>query len=123
MKKGIIIGSIVIFFIIVITAFRSSQPGQYDEFAQCLAESGVKMYGAWWCSHCQDQKKTFGNSWKVFEKAGGYVECSPGGSRSFSQFCMDQGIDGTPTWRFPNSSEVSGKTDLYTISQKSNCEL
>ena len=25
-----------------------------------LKETGAKMYGAFWCSHCEDQKETFG---------------------------------------------------------------
>src|SRR5665811_873658 len=37
-------------------------PGQYDEFAQCIKDSGTVFYGAFWCSHCQAQKKMFGSS-------------------------------------------------------------
>ena len=34
---------------------------QYSrEVAKHLKESGAKMYGAFWCSHCEDQKETFG---------------------------------------------------------------
>lgn len=123
MKKAIIIGIVIIVVILGIAALRSNQPGQYDEFAKCLADSGAKMYGAWWCTHCQDQKKIFGNSWKVLENNGGYVECSPAGTRSFSQFCKNQGIQGTPTWKFPNDSDITGKTNLYSLAQKSGCEL
>ena len=28
---------------------------KYDGFARCLGDRGVKMYGAWWCPHCQEQ--------------------------------------------------------------------
>src|SRR2546430_1164979 len=31
-----------------------------DSFAQCLTSKGTKMYGAWWCPHCKDQKESFG---------------------------------------------------------------
>jgi len=26
-------------------------------FAKCLTENGAKMYGAYWCTHCENQKK------------------------------------------------------------------
>src|SRR5690242_11019622 len=29
-------------------------------FAQALSASGTKMYGAFWCSHCNNQKALFG---------------------------------------------------------------
>ena len=44
---------------------------KHDAFARCLTERGVKMYGAWWCPHCVEQKEMFGAS---FEYAP-YVEC------------------------------------------------
>ena len=31
-----------------------------DSFAQCLTSKGMKMYGAWWCPHCAEQKESFG---------------------------------------------------------------
>ena len=30
---------------------------KYDAFARCLSDRGVKMYGAWWCPHCKEQKE------------------------------------------------------------------
>ena len=35
-----------------------------DSFAKCLSAKGVKMYGAWWCPHCKDQKESFGYSFQ-----------------------------------------------------------
>ena len=40
-------------------------PGQYDVFAQCLKDTGAVFYGAFWCPHCQSQKKLFGSSVKL----------------------------------------------------------
>jgi len=40
------------------------KPGAYDDFAECLNQKGAVMYGAYWCGHCKDQKKMFGNSFK-----------------------------------------------------------
>jgi hypothetical protein len=44
--------------------------------AKRLAEVGAKMYGAFWCSHCYDQKDDFGAAaMREFP----YVECFPEG--------------------------------------------
>ena len=32
--------------------------------AKCLTEKNVVMYGTEWCSHCQNQKKAFGDDFK-----------------------------------------------------------
>lgn len=39
-------------------------PGDYDEFAKCLTERGVVMYGEDWCQYTNAQKNMFGNSFK-----------------------------------------------------------
>ena len=43
-----------------------------DDFAKCLTQKSVVMYGAYWCPHCQAQKKLFGSSFKYVN----YVECT-----------------------------------------------
>src|SRR5262249_35158147 len=42
-----------------------------------LAHTGAKMYGAYWCPHCMEQKSYFGTSASRLP----YIECSPGGQR------------------------------------------
>ncbi|MEK9176664.1 MAG: hypothetical protein AAB923_00015, partial [Patescibacteria group bacterium] len=37
-------------------------PGSLDGFAQCLKDNGAVFCGAYWCPHCQNQKKLFGTS-------------------------------------------------------------
>jgi uncharacterized membrane protein len=44
--------------------------------AQRLRDGGARMYGAFWCSHCYDQKQTFGEEAMA---AFPYVECYPEG--------------------------------------------
>ena len=65
-----------------------------------LADKGVKMYGADWCPHCQDQKALFGAAAKRLP----YVECSMG-SQSAGQTseCRTARINTYPTW------EIAGK--------------
>lgn len=52
-----------------------SAPGAVS-LAQRLRDSGARMYGAFWCSHCYDQKQSFGaEAMEAFP----YVECYPEG--------------------------------------------
>lgn len=80
---------------------------KYDLLAKCLTEKGVKMYGAFWCGHCQNQKKAFGSSFQYIN----YQECTIDGKQnSFAQVCQDAGIEGYPTWIFPQGSEQIGSS-------------
>ena len=88
-------------------------------FAKCLADSGVKMYGASWCSHCQNQKKLFGESFNEIE----YIECAdPANSNKQAQTCTDADITGYPTWIFADGQRLAGELTLQSLSEKSGCE-
>ena len=93
-------------------------PSPYGDFAQCLTDASVTMYGAWWCPHCKNQKDLFGNA---FDRVN-YVECSTA-ARTMNQTCKDAGIQGYPTWEFGDGSRVSGEQTLETLAQKSSCPL
>lgn len=95
------------------------QPGKYDAFATCLKDKGVKFYGAFWCSHCQNQKRMFGKSSKKLP----YIECSTPDGRDQTQVCKDAKVDSYPTWEFPDASRLSGEVALSTLAEKSGCEL
>ncbi|MEM3122374.1 MAG: hypothetical protein QXH60_02955 [Candidatus Pacearchaeota archaeon] len=97
---------------------QENKPGKYDAFAQCLTDSGVKMFGAFWCSHCEQQKENFGSSWKKVN----YIECS-NPDRSQNSLCNQEGIDGYPTWEFADGSRRSGFISLETLSEISGCPL
>ncbi len=96
---------------------RPSVPSTYDAFAQCLSDKGVKMYGAWWCPHCQAQKKLFGTAFKKIN----YVECSPGGTKTMSAVCKADGIEGYPTWVFADKTRASGEQSFADLSLKTGC--
>ncbi len=85
-------------------SMQSVQAGPTDytvALAKHLRASGAKFYGASWCPHCQDQKKTFGEAAQRFVP---YIECSPEGqSAPPAKACIDARIEGFPTW------EISGK--------------
>lgn len=85
-----------------------------DAFARCLASKNITMYGAYWCSHCQNEKKAFGNSFKFVP----YVECTQETAK-----CTAAGIQGFPTWVFPDGKRLIGEQGLYRISEQSGCPL
>jgi len=85
-----------------------------DSFAQCLAAKNIAMYGAYWCPHCQNEKKAFGSSFKFVP----YVECT-----QEPQKCLAAGIQGYPTWVFPDGRRLVGEQGLEKLSQSSGCPL
>lgn len=96
----------------------SSSPGIYDALAKCLSEKGVKMYGASWCPHCNDEKHMFGSSWKYMN----YVECSaPGGGQA--QECAQAGIRQYPTWEWANGTREAKVFTLEQLGAASGCPL
>lgn len=93
--------------------------GQYEEFAQCVTDSGATMYGTYWCGHCKAQKEAFGDS---FDKIN-YVECAIPNVQGQTEECRDAGIEGYPTWVFGDGSRVSGEMTLGRIAELTGCKL
>ena len=102
-----------------LTGAKTKPSGKLDGFAQCISNSGAKFYGAFWCSHCQAQKKAFGSSVEYLP----YVECSSADGKSQEQVCVDAGIESYPTWKFADGTELSGELSFETLSQKTGCAL
>lgn len=94
---------------------------QHDAFARCLTQRGVKMYGAWWCPHCVEQKEMFGAS---FEYAP-YTECGiKGKTQGQAQVCKDENVMHYPTWQFPPTGErVERVFSLQDLSDRTGCAL
>jgi hypothetical protein len=90
-----------------------------DDFAQCLKAKGAKMYGAWWCPHCAEQKEMFGFAFQYVN----YTECSPEGQRTMNETCKQAGIKGYPTWQFADGSRIESPQPLNVLSEKTGCKL
>lgn len=73
--------------------------------AAYLKKIGARMYGAYWCPHCTQQKELFGAAFRSID----YVECDPGGTNARPSLCKNAKITGYPTW------EIKGK--LYPGTQ------
>lgn len=89
-----------------------------DVFAQCLTDAGAKFYGAYWCPHCQAQKKLFNDS-----KFLPYVECSTPNGQAQTKICIDAKITGYPTWEFKDGSRLDGEQTFESLAGKTNCSL
>ena len=87
---------------------------QLDSFAKCLAEKNLTMYGAAWCSHCQAQKKLFGDSFQYVP----YVECP-----NQAKLCLDKGVEGYPTWITQDGTKLVGEQSLQSLSSATSCPL
>ncbi|GKY92289.1 hypothetical protein MPSEU_000200000 [Mayamaea pseudoterrestris] len=70
------------------------------QLASKLQSLDTRLFGAYWCSHCYDQKQTLGE--QAMRKIP-YVECSKEGFREQSKLCKEANVPGYPTW------EIAGK--------------
>lgn len=122
MSKNKILWIVLVVIVAIIVAVlampkQGSGVSEMDKFAQCIKDSGAKFYGAFWCSHCQEQKKEFGRSAKYLP----YVECStPNGQAQVAE-CKDAGITGYPTWKFADGSTEVGKVSFEKLTEKIKC--
>lgn len=109
-KHWMVIGGVLVGLFVVWQVFV---PGKYDDFAKCLAEKDIVMYGAEWCSGCKNQKMMFGKSFKYVN----YVECPQNPS-----LCVENGVNRYPSWIIDGRLYI-GVQDLQTLGSLSGCEL
>ena len=83
--------------------------------AQHLRRSGAKMYGAYWCGHCQDQKALFGRAFSQIP----YIECDAKGPNGQPSLCQRAGIQGYPTWEI-RGRKYPGVQSLEALARLSN---
>lgn len=100
-------------FVFIILVSGCVEKTGNPEFAQCLTDKGVKMYGTEWCQHCKNQKELFGDSFKFVD----YVDCD--GNKDE---CTAAGIRGYPTWII-NGEQYAGEQKLSKLAELSECEL
>ncbi len=102
------------FYVIKNRPSTDTGPNKYDSFAQCLAEKKVTMYGAVWCTHCQNQKKEFGSAFKYVP----YVECPEN-----TKICTEKNIEGFPTWLTEDGRKLVGEQSFEKLAELSGCVL
>lgn len=87
------------------------------ELADCLAERGVVLYGAFWCPHCQEQKRLFGRAAARLP----YVECATSDGRGQAAACRDAGIRAYPAWAFPDGTQATGVLAPAALAARAGC--
>jgi hypothetical protein len=110
---------IVAAFALVVYLGLRKRGSRLDTFAQCLAAKQVRMYGAYWCPHCAEQKEMFESSFRYVP----YVECGLAGSRDQAPVCKDAGIKHFPTWQFADGERQEGTLSLELLGSKTGCGL
>tara|TARA_Y100000310_G_C20221078_1_gene595795 strand:- start:189 stop:569 length:381 start_codon:yes stop_codon:yes gene_type:complete len=92
-------------------------------FAQCVYDSGGRMYGSYTCSVCEKQRALFGPSFKHIQE----IECHPRGENSQTQLCLERDIAKTPTWILePNGIETNrlpGFQSIEALAAFTGCTL
>jgi phage baseplate assembly protein gpV len=118
-RKVIVIALIAAIAAAVIFFLRHQHTSRLDGFARCLGTKAAKMYGAYWCPHCDEQKEMFGSSFRYAP----YIECGIKGSQKLAQVCVDASIKHFPTWVFADGARVEGSHSLEFLSQETGCPL
>jgi thiol-disulfide isomerase/thioredoxin len=94
------------------TEDSSFDAASIEKLAKFLTEKGMIMYGAYWCPHCQAQKKAFGDAFQYVD----YVECDAQGPEANPDECVAQGIEGYPTWIY-QGTKYSGEKSLSDLAK------
>lgn len=87
---------------------------ELQQFVNCLNKSGMKIYGAKWCPHCQDLVNMLGG-YDVVDPI--YVECPEN-----QQLCQEKGIEYYPTVMI-NGSKFEGSRTYQAFSQATGCPV
>ncbi|MDP3970823.1 MAG: hypothetical protein Q8P90_03915 [bacterium] len=131
----VVVGLLMISYFIFLAPDRSkienedtysiSDVGEYDEFAQCLDATGMKMYGSVTCSFCERQRELFGSSFQYIEE----IECDPRNEDNEAERCIAKDISHTPTWILEDAKGndlyrfESGPQSLADLAEASGCQL
>jgi len=83
------------------------------QLAASLQSLNTKFFGAYWCSHCYDQKQTMG--YEAMQQIP-YIECAKDGFQSQSSLCKATKIPGYPTWQI-NGKLFPGEQSLDELEE------
>lgn len=117
--KVVIVAAIIVIVAGGLYAGWLRRTSRLDAFAQCLTAKQAKMYGAFWCPHCAEQKEMFGRSFRYAP----YIECGIKGSRAIEPVCTQNDIKRYPTWVFADGTRTEGEKALDYLSDKTGCSL
>ncbi len=115
MRKYLIMGLIIL--IILFSSFGVysyvGKPSQYDDFAKCLTDKNIVVYGNDYCSYTNKQLNFFGKSKKYLN----YIKCVDN-----EKLCDEKNVEITPTWEI-DEEVYSGVQSLERLSALTGCEI
>jgi len=110
--------SILLVAVFVLTACGPAEEDpRLTEIAQCLTEKGATMYGAVWCSHCNNQKEAFGPSFQYID----YFECDANTNLEQAKVCVEKNIETVPMWEFADGTRKNGYHDPEALAEFVGC--
>ena len=106
-----------------------------EALANCLADKGIKEYGAFWCPNCAKQSELFGKADSILKDREIYIECDPRcsvpkenlpvackGVVGQTGLCLEKSVNKYPHWEFPNGDILLGVQELKALADKAGCE-
>jgi|GEM_PF-3529698 len=84
-----------------------------EEFARCLTQKGMKMYGTNGCGACRSQINMFGAAFSYIS----FTDCN-----QQSQVCNNEGITRYPTWKDSAGNKYVGAQSFSSLGQISGCQ-
>lgn len=93
-------------------SYSTEDISKLKEFNQCLAQKGVKIYGANWCGYTQKWVETLGGFDAVTPI---YVECT-----EETELCQTEGISGYPTTKI-NGKDYNNARTIEAIASETGC--
>lgn len=103
------------------TEFTEEDKAKLLEFSECLADKGVKAYGAGWCGYCKRLKETFGGAEQIEPF---YIECQNADRTptEHADTCEEEAIRGYPTIKMNGeSSELNALSTLEEFAEATGC--
>lgn len=120
MVKILKIAAFTVISVFLLASCNTDSDNKYVGFAECLTAKSVKLYGAYWCGHCMNQKEMFGK--EAFKKIN-YTECDPAGPDANPKLCEEKKVKYFPAWELPDGSMSFGEMTMEKLAEKSGCEL
>ncbi len=114
MKKYLFITLLV--SLIIFSSCQRTSP-ETIAFTKCLTEKDARMFGAYWCPHCQKQKSLFGGAARELK----YIECSLPGGQEQTEICKRAGIESYPTWEFASGKRLMGELSFDQLAAETGC--
>ncbi|HLD83684.1 MAG TPA: hypothetical protein VI979_02410 [archaeon] len=114
---GFVVAAVFLSSIMLSTPTGHAVNIDYDAFAKCLTEKGVKFYGTYWCNECTKQQKEFGMSWQNINA----IDCAM--EIDNPRICSDAGVNEYPTWEFADGTRKQGTLSFAELGTLSGCPI